>query len=54
MDFCRGGPAIGAMTAGSSSPARDVIVGPGNRWVTVAKFLVSDRVGIDMLAGSNT
>lgn len=29
----------------------DVIVGPGNRWVTAAKRVVSDRVGIDMLAG---
>ena len=32
-------------------PAADVIVGPGNRWVTAAKQLVSGRVGIDMLAG---
>jgi phosphoribosyl-ATP pyrophosphohydrolase/phosphoribosyl-AMP cyclohydrolase/histidinol dehydrogenase len=29
----------------------DVIVGPGNRWVTAAKQLVSGTVGIDMLAG---
>lgn len=29
----------------------DKIVGPGNRWVTAAKQIVSDRVGIDMLAG---
>lgn len=29
----------------------DVIVGPGNKWVTAAKSLVSDVVGIDMLAG---
>ncbi|MEL7473709.1 MAG: histidinol dehydrogenase [Planctomycetota bacterium] len=29
----------------------DVIVGPGNRWVTAAKQLVSGVVGIDMLAG---
>jgi phosphoribosyl-ATP pyrophosphohydrolase/phosphoribosyl-AMP cyclohydrolase/histidinol dehydrogenase len=28
-----------------------MIVGPGNRWVTAAKHIVSDRVGIDMLAG---
>ena len=28
-----------------------VVVGPGNAWVTAAKHLVSDRVGIDMLAG---
>jgi histidinol dehydrogenase len=32
-------------------PPADVIVGPGNRWVTAAKQLVSGRVGIDMLAG---
>ncbi len=29
----------------------DMIVGPGNRWVTAAKQLVSSKVGIDMLAG---
>ncbi|MEJ2188110.1 MAG: histidinol dehydrogenase, partial [Acidobacteriota bacterium] len=29
----------------------DVVVGPGNRWVTAAKQLVSGTVGIDMLAG---
>lgn len=29
----------------------DVVVGPGNRWVTAAKQLVSGRVRIDMLAG---
>jgi len=29
----------------------DVVVGPGNRWVTAAKKLVSGRVGIDILAG---
>ena len=29
----------------------DIIVGPGNRWVTAAKALVMGRVGIDMLAG---
>lgn len=32
-------------------PACDVIVGPGNRFVTAAKKLVSGRVSIDMLAG---
>lgn len=31
--------------------ACDVIVGPGNKWVTGAKQLVSGVVGIDMLAG---
>ncbi len=29
----------------------DKIIGPGNRWVTAAKQLVSSAVGIDMLAG---
>jgi len=29
----------------------DFVVGPGNRWVTAAKALVTGRVGIDMLAG---
>lgn len=29
----------------------DVIVGPGNRWVTAAKKIVSGDCGIDMLAG---
>jgi phosphoribosyl-ATP pyrophosphohydrolase/phosphoribosyl-AMP cyclohydrolase/histidinol dehydrogenase len=29
----------------------DVIAGPGNRWVTAAKQIVSGVVGIDMLAG---
>ncbi|MHC4975675.1 MAG: histidinol dehydrogenase [Planctomycetota bacterium] len=29
----------------------DVIAGPGNKWVTAAKHIVSDVVGIDMLAG---
>ena len=32
-------------------PCCDVIVGPGNRWVTAAKSIVSGRCGIDMLAG---
>ncbi|THB79544.1 MAG: histidinol dehydrogenase, partial [Desulfobacteraceae bacterium] len=32
-------------------PKVDVIVGPGNIWVTLAKKLVSGTVGIDMIAG---
>ncbi|KAL7469501.1 hypothetical protein ACHAXS_013375 [Conticribra weissflogii] len=32
-------------------PACDVIVGPGNKWVTAAKSLVNGHCGIDMLAG---
>jgi histidinol dehydrogenase len=53
-----GAQAIGAMAYGIESgsvqthvPACDVIVGPGNRWVTAAKQMVSGRVAIDMLAG---
>jgi len=47
-----GAQAIGALTfgAGEIKPV-DVIVGPGNRWVTAAKKYVSGFVGIDMLAG---
>lgn len=30
---------------------RDMIVGPGNRWVTAAKYLVATTTGIDLLAG---
>ena len=36
---------------GRSVPPCDVIVGPGNRWVTAAKSLVSGVCAIDMLAG---
>jgi len=47
-----GAQAIAAMAFGSGQvPACDLIVGPGNRWVTAAKKLVVGRVGIDMLAG---
>jgi histidinol dehydrogenase len=47
-----GAHAIAAMAFGAGDiPPCDVIVGPGNRWVTAAKQLVSGRVGIDMLAG---
>lgn len=48
-----GGPhAIAALANGIEGLAPvSVIVGPGNAWVTAAKHLVSDRVGIDMLAG---
>ena len=47
-----GAQAIGAMAFGVEgiSPC-DVIVGPGNRWVTAAKRYVSGYSGIDMLAG---
>ncbi len=47
-----GAHAIAALAFGAGPvPACDVVVGPGNRWVTAAKKLVSGRVGIDMLAG---
>jgi len=44
--------AIAAMAFGTASIDRcDVIVGPGNTYVTLAKKLVSGMVGIDMIAG---
>lgn len=47
-----GAQAIAALAYGTETvPACDVIVGPGNRWVTAAKKLVAGRVAIDMLAG---
>ena len=47
-----GAQAIAALAYGSESiPPVDVIAGPGNRYVTEAKRLVSGRVGIDGLAG---
>ena len=47
-----GAQAIAALAYGAGPvPPADAIVGPGNRWVTAAKQLVSGRVRIDMLAG---
>ena len=47
-----GAQAIAALAYGAGAvPACDVVVGPGNRWVTAAKALVAGRVVIDMLAG---
>jgi histidinol dehydrogenase len=44
--------AIAALAYGTASiPAVDVIVGPGNLYVTLAKKLVAGTVGIDMVAG---
>ncbi|MEW6260612.1 MAG: histidinol dehydrogenase [Thermodesulfobacteriota bacterium] len=44
--------AIAAMAFGTASVDRcDVIVGPGNTYVTLAKKFVSGMVGIDMIAG---
>jgi histidinol dehydrogenase/sulfopropanediol 3-dehydrogenase len=51
--YCMGGSqAIAAYAYGSESIAPvDIIVGPGNKFVTEAKRQVSGDVGIDMLAG---
>ena len=49
-----GAQAIGALAHGvpeHNIPGSDVIVGPGNKWVTAAKSIVSGKVQIDMLAG---
>ncbi|MBX3365606.1 MAG: histidinol dehydrogenase [Phycisphaeraceae bacterium] len=47
-----GAQAIGALAYGAGEvPACDAVVGPGSRWVTAAKQLVSGLVAIDMLAG---
>ncbi len=47
-----GAHAIAAMAYGFDDFERcDLIAGPGNRWVTAAKKLVSGDCGIDMLAG---
>lgn len=47
-----GAHAVAAMSHGFEGfEPCDVIAGPGNKWVTAAKQIVSDRVGIDMLAG---
>jgi histidinol dehydrogenase len=50
---CGGAQAIGAMAYGTESiPAVDKIFGPGNRYVTAAKVLVSQEgTAIDMAAG---
>lgn len=47
-----GAHAIAAMAYGFAGfERRDLIAGPGNRWVTAAKKIVSGDCGIDMLAG---
>jgi len=47
-----GAHAIGAFAYSAGPvPSCDVIVGPGNKWVTAAKSLVSGISSIDMLAG---
>lgn len=51
--YCMGGAqAIGAYAFGTQTiKPVDIIVGPGNQYVTEAKRQISGRVGIDMLAG---
>lgn len=46
-----GAQAIAALAFGVLSPACDLIVGPGNRYVTAAKRALFGEVGIDGLAG---
>lgn len=47
-----GAHAVAAFAYGTESVGRvDKIAGPGNAWVTAAKFLVSQHVAIDSLAG---
>lgn len=47
-----GAQAVAAMAYGvPPAPRCDVVVGPGNQWVTAAKLLLSGVVGIDLLAG---
>jgi histidinol dehydrogenase len=47
-----GAQAVAALAYGTETlPATDVVVGPGNRWVTAAKAEVRGDVGIDFLAG---
>lgn len=49
-----GAHAIAALAYGAGPvPACDAVVGPGNRYVTAAKQLVSRRVAIDGLAGAS-
>ncbi len=44
--------AVAAMAYGvPPMPRCDVVAGPGNRWVTAAKLVLSGVVGIDLLAG---
>lgn len=47
-----GAQAVAALAYGTETIAPvDKIVGPGNKWVTAAKLLVSSHVGIDLPAG---
>lgn len=46
-----GAQAVAALAFGTVSPSADLIVGPGNKWVTAAKRHLYGEVGIDGLAG---
>ena len=47
-----GAQAIGALAYGTKSiPKVDKIVGPGGKFISIAKSLVSDQTAIDMIAG---
>lgn len=46
-----GAQAIAALAFGTLTPSCDLIVGPGNKWVTAAKKHLYGEVGIDGLAG---
>lgn len=46
-----GAQAIAAMAFGTVGPRCDIVVGPGNRWVTAAKKVLFGEIGIDGLAG---
>lgn len=46
-----GAQAIAALAFGVGGPRCDIVVGPGNRWVTAAKRVLFGEVGIDGLAG---
>jgi phosphoribosyl-ATP pyrophosphohydrolase/phosphoribosyl-AMP cyclohydrolase/histidinol dehydrogenase len=46
-----GAQAIAALAFGTVTPTCDLIVGPGNKWVTAAKKYLFGEVGIDGLAG---
>ncbi|MFW6179289.1 MAG: histidinol dehydrogenase [Desulfohalobiaceae bacterium] len=50
--MCGSAWAVAAMAYGTSSvPRVDVLAGPGNTYVTMAKKLLMGEVGLDMLAG---
>lgn len=46
-----GAQAVAALAFGTVSPPVDVVVGPGNKWVTAAKRHLFGEVGLDGLAG---